>query len=340
MPRELLIAGEGRLEWREFDEPRPGPGQVKVRVEHAAAKHGTEMAFYKGYFGGHGVYDDDYRLFQTGQVADPYPFGAGNMAVGVVEEVGEEVTRLSEGERVFNYSNFRDVAVWPDTVRRLPEGLSWKAAVCLDPADFALGAVRDGHVRVGDAVAVVGLGAIGQFAVQFAVAAGAYPVIGLDLYEMRRQVAAECGAHLVLDPREGDPARRIKEETGKRGADVCIDFSGSDAGLQTALRAVAYGGTVVAGSFPSPGAAALDLGAEPHLNRPTLVFSRACSEPNPDHPNWDEERLTDVCWRMLRDGDLRGEPVVRPVVPFDDLPEEYPKIATAPETNLKLGAEI
>lgn len=340
MPRECIITKPGQVELREYPEPEAGPHQVKVRIEYGAAKHGTEMAFYKGYAYERGHYDSEYQLCRTEPKPVPHPFGAGNMAVGLVEAVGPEVTRLKEGDRVFNYSSFREVAVWPDTVRLLPDGVNWKAAVCLDPADFALGAVRDGHVRIGDAVAVFGLGAIGQFVVQFARLSGARPVFGVDLHELRRKVAAQYGADLVLDPQEEDVALRIKEETGKRGADVCIDFTGSDAGLHSAVRAVAYGGTVVAGSFARPGAPALDLGAEAHMNRPTMIFSRACSEPNPDHPRWDEPRLLDCCWRMLREGVLQAEDIVQPVVPFDDILTEYPKIDSAPETNLKLGIEF
>jgi threonine dehydrogenase-like Zn-dependent dehydrogenase len=341
MPRECLIVAPHKLELRECPEPEPAPDQVKVRMEHGAAKHGTEMALYKGYFSDHGDWDPEYQLHRQPAQGDPYPFGAGNTCVGVVEQVGDEVDGIKEGDRVFRFSHFREVACWPaDGVRVLPEGVSWKAATCIDPADFAMGAVRDGHVRIGDAVAVIGLGAIGQFAVQLAKMAGAYPVIGADLYELRRRVAADCGADVVLDPRTEDVGLRIKEQTGKRGADVCIDFSGSDRGLHAAIRGVAYGGTVVAGSFPSPGCPDLDLGAEAHLNRPTIVFSRACSEPNPDHPRWDERRIVENCWWLLKEGRLECEQIVQPVVPFDEVLAHYPKIESAPETNLKLGVEF
>ncbi len=60
-----------------------------------------------------------------------------------------------------------------DGVRTLPEGLSWKAAVCLDPADFALGAARDGHVRI--AVAVFGMGASGLVKLTVTLPASAAP---------------------------------------------------------------------------------------------------------------------------------------------------------------------
>ena len=55
--------------------------------------------------------------------------------------------------------------------------------------------------------------------------------------------------------------------------DVAIDYSGAPQALQAALRGVAYGGTVVAGAFPPPHQAGLDLGAEAPLNLPSIVFT-------------------------------------------------------------------
>jgi threonine dehydrogenase-like Zn-dependent dehydrogenase len=262
------------------------------------------------------------------------------MCVGEVIEVGSGVTRLKPGDHVFNFGSFREEHVWPETVRFMPEGVPWQAAVCLDPADFALGAVRDGQVRIGDAVAVFGMGAIGLLVIQFAKLAGAYPVIAVEPIALRQEAALACGADLVLDPTACDAGLEIKKATDKRGADVCIEYSGNHRALQAALRGVAYLGTVVAGAFPGAYPAGLDFGAEAHMNRPKIVFSRACSEPNPDYPNWDENRLFGVCWRLLWSGALKTEPIVQPVVDFKDLTREYPKIATNPEENIKLGVRF
>jgi len=87
---------------------------------------------------------------------------------------------------------------------------------------------------------------------------------------------------------------------------------------------------VVAGAFPPPYEAGLDLGAEAHINRPNIIFSRACSEPNRDHPRWDEERLFENCKRLFREGKLTGKPIVTPIVPFEEMVTEYPKIVTDP----------
>jgi threonine dehydrogenase-like Zn-dependent dehydrogenase len=251
-------------------------GEIRVRSRFGAAKHGTEMALYKGYADPRGRYDADYQLFRSGQPGVRYPVSLGNMAVGEVTEVGPDVTDFTPGEQVFNFGGFKEEHIWmASNVRKLGDA-PWQAAVCLDPADFALGAVRDGHVRIGDAVAVFGMGAIGLLVVQLARLAGAYPVIAVDPISLRREVALETGADLALDPTQCDAGLEIKAATARRGADVVIEYSGHYLALQAALRGVAYGGTVVAGAFPGAYPAGLDLGAEAHMNRPKIIFSRAC----------------------------------------------------------------
>jgi len=343
MARELKHVGPNRVEIADYEPAPPGPGQVQVKAEFAAAKHGTEMAFFKGYGRARGRYDAELRIFEKPQ-EEPKGFSPGflgNMFVGTVSEVGPQVTGLAVGDRVCGYGGFREVhTVDAAGLRKLDDGVSWKSAVCLDPADFAMSAVRDGHVRVGDAVAVFGMGAIGLMAVQIAKLAGAYPVIAVEPLANRRAAAEACGADLVLDPTACDAGREIKLATDKRGADVAIEYSGNVQAMQAAIRCLAWAGTVVAGAFPPPYPAGLDLGAEAHLNLPSIVFSRACSEPGRDYPRWDEKRIYDVCWRLIIEGRLTGEPVVAPVVPFEQLPEAYLEIATAPQNNIKLGCEL
>ncbi|MBM3280670.1 MAG: zinc-binding alcohol dehydrogenase [Candidatus Handelsmanbacteria bacterium] len=340
MPRELIAPARQQVAFREYEAPPLQPGQVRVKSLFGAAKHGTEMAMYKGYASPRGGYDSEYRVFIPQREMISYPVLLGNMCVGEVVELGPRVSRLKAGDRVFSFGPLRQEHVWAETARVLPQEVPWQSAVCLDPADFALGAVRDGHVRLGDAVAVFGMGAIGLIAMQLAKLAGAYPVIAVDPLHLRRQTAQSCGADLVLDPSSCDAGLEIKKATAKRGADVCIEYSGHHLALQAALRGVAYHGTVVAGAWPGAYPAGLDLGAEAHFNRPRIVFSRACSEPNPDHPNWNEGRLFEVAWRLLCEGRLHCEAVVQPVVPFADLLAEYPKIATHPGENIKLGVRF
>ncbi len=339
MPKELVGVAPGRLQWREYEDGPVGAGDVRVAAEHAVAKHGTEMSFFKGYANPRGSYDRDLGLF-TGEGRADAGYGVGNMFSGSVVEAGTAVTDLSAGDRVFAYGTFRESHVLPaDRCYRLEAGVNWKSALCLDPAVFAMGAVRDGSVRLGDRVAVFGLGAIGLIVVQMARLAGASEVLAVDPIALRRDVASRTGATRTLDPSACDAGRQIKLATGGAGVDVAIEYSGSLPGLQQAFRAVAFGGTVVCGAYPGPYPAGLDLGAEAHFNRPNVVFSRACSDPSRDHPRWDEQRLYRACLRLIDDHRLDGDGVVQPVVRFAHLAEEYPKIADSPETLVKLGVD-
>jgi len=361
MPRQLMMVEPGKLAIGDYEPPELEAGQLRVKAEQASAKHGTEMAGFKNYGEHRGRFDRELGCYIRPDKTDddvaaadasdappppPPPFKprgvGGNMFVGTVTEMGSEVTGYAEGDRVLGYGGFREL----QTVRpgakfwKVPAGLDWRSAVCIDPADFAMAAVRDGGVRVGDAVAVFGMGAIGLMCVQLCRLSGAHPVIAVDPLAIRRTAAAGCGADLVLDPASDDAALEIRRATGKRGADVVIEYSGNVRAMQESIRACAYGGNVVAGAFPPPYPEGLDLGAEAHLNIPNIIFSRACSEPNREHPRWDERRIYETCWRMICDGLLTGVPVVKPVVPFEELPAEYMKVATDPASNVKLGCEF
>ncbi|CAN5856561.1 zinc-binding alcohol dehydrogenase [soil metagenome] len=341
MLRELIAPAKDQVAYQSYERRVLQAHQVRVRSLYGAAKHGTEMALYRGYAAARGGYDPEYQVFMPERQGIKYPVRLGNICVGEVIEIAPDVTTVQNGDMVFNYGSFREEHVWNEkNARKLPDGVPWQAAVCLDPAEFALDAVRNGHIRIGDAVAVFGMGSIGLIALQMAKLAGAYPVIAIDPLPLRRAVAITCGADLVLDPNHCDAGLEIKKATEKRGADVCIEYSGHYLGLQAALRGVAYNGTVVAGAWPGAYPTGLDFGAEAHMNRPKIIFSRACSEPNPDYPNWNEDRLFTTAWRFLTNGAIQTEPIVQPVVDFDDLLEEYPKIATQPEKNIKLGVRF
>ena len=95
----------------------------------------------------------------------------------------------------------------------------------------------------------------------------------------------------------------------------------------------------MAAAYPAPYDAGLDLGAEAHFNRPNLIFSRACSEPNRDHPRWDNRRIQNTCYDLLVDGRISGDGIVSPVVGFDELLDEYPNIERDPNMYVKLGVE-
>jgi threonine dehydrogenase-like Zn-dependent dehydrogenase len=297
-----------------------------------------------------------------------FPRSLGNMAVGVVKEVGSGASRFQVGDRVFGHWPIREThTADEELVDLMPAGLSDEAAVCLDPAVMAF-PVRDARIGLGDRVAIFGMGAIGVLAVQLARLAGAELVVAVDPLAERRNLALTHGADAVVDPMNvnGDVGLAIRELAQSRpapsprptrpsgepivggyreqltqfnelGVDVAVEVSGSSRALHDAIRCTRFGGTICVLSFYGRDAAGVRLGEEFHINRLTLVSARAQSLPLRDAPGWDLRRIVETSLAWLSSGRLRVDGIVTPVVSFEDAVEAYRAIDEHPEQSIKLG---
>ena len=350
-----------------YDDAPLGPRQIRIRTAFASPKHGTELVGYRNEPSANRPYDPVLGAVVPrpgGDAVHGFPRGLGNMATGIVSEIGGDVSRFTVGDRVFGHFPIRETQTAEETdADPMPDGLSDEAAVCLDPAVMAY-AIRDGGIKLGDTVAVFGLGAIGLMALQLARLAGASRVIALDPIERRRAVALALGADIALDPTADDgdaglavrrlsapatfrteaPRRRLVggyHETPTQfndlGVDVAIETSGNTYALNQAIRATRFGGTVCLVSFYGREALGVHLGDEFHVNRLQMISVRAESLPMRDAPRWDLERMVDVSLDWLATGRLRTEGIITPIVSFEDSAEAYREIDEHPERSIKLG---
>ena len=323
MPKELVAIAPREPVLREYEDGPIPNDSVRVQIEFGAPKRGTEMIMYYGLRGAR------------------FPRGLGNICVGKIIEVGDSVEICKIGEQVAGYGNLKETHTWrANSVLKMSEQMTWKQAVCYDPAHFALSAIRDGHVRAGDRVAVFGLGAIGLVTQQFAKEAGADFIACVDPIERRRAVAEKTGADLVIDPTDCNIGEVLKEATGGLGLDVAIETSANYNALDDAIRSVAFEGTVAVAGWAKECKGGLDLGAVAHFNIPNLIFTRANSDPNRDHPRWNFERIRNTCWKWLSEGRFDCEDIVDPVVPFEDSVEAYIEMDNHPERSVKLGVSF
>lgn len=351
MVRQLVAVEPHKAEIRDYEDRPIQANEVKVQVEFASPKHGSELAGFRGE-SPHmdDYYDEEWRTFLKRSDAEEkgVEFGKwnlGNQWVGIITEVGSAVKDYELGDRVCGYGGIRETHIVNaiDNYRlfKMPEGMSWKNAVCFDPAQFALGGIRDSHLRAGDRVAVIGLGAIGQLAAQMAKLAGASYVAVIDPIEKRRLVALRAGADEAFDPLNEDVGLKLKQVTNKLGVDVIIETSANEQALQQALRGLAYGGTIAYVGWARSFRGGLDLGREAHFNNAKIVFSRACSEPNPDYPRWSWRRIEETCWKWLSEGKLDCEGIISPVVPFQECDKGYELyVDRYPDQSVKLGVEF
>jgi (R,R)-butanediol dehydrogenase / meso-butanediol dehydrogenase / diacetyl reductase len=129
--------------------------------------------------------------------------------------------------------------------RRVPEGLRDDAAAMAQPLAVALHAVRRSAVEAGQSCVVIGVGGIGALIVAGARAAGARPLIAVDVDDDRLATARHLGADNALDVRDADLLSAILEVTGGEGADVVIEASGTPHAPAAAFAAARRGGRVV-----------------------------------------------------------------------------------------------
>jgi threonine dehydrogenase-like Zn-dependent dehydrogenase len=175
--------------------------------------------------------------------------------------------------------------------------------------------------------------------VQLCRLAGAALVAAVDPLPLRREVASRLGAHLTLDPREGDVGAELRRRTDKLGVDVALEVSGSPAALHQAVRATKYMGTVgVIATYPG-GAPDLHLGQEFHRNATHLVSCRTASAPFRDF-GWGPDRTQRLAEELLRTGQLRTDGIVQPIVPFEESADAYREIDEHPERSVKLGVRF
>lgn len=346
-----LIATKPRVaELVEVEEQAIQNNEVKINVQFASPKHGTEVIDFRGISPFmEEEFNEEWRMFMPRENKEQKgivfgEFALGNMVVGEIVEVGSDVTDYTVGERVCTYGPIAETVIANGVnnhrLLKMSKDSSWKNAVCYDPAQFALSGVRDANVRAGDCVVVSGLGAIGQIAVQLAKKAGASIVIAVDPLEKRREIAKKYGADFCLDPTTCDVGLEVKKLTNKVGADSFIETSGHVSAVQFALRGIGYGGTIAYLAFAKEFPPGLNFGREAHFNNAKIVFSRAASEPNPEYPRWDRKRIEAVCWELLMSGYINCEEIINPVVSFTDSAEAYCKfVDQEPHLSIKLGVE-
>lgn len=319
------------------------PDEVRIQTEYGSPKHGTELTdlteapFSKVY------YDTNQHIFKTRDTPIKEKIaGLGNMWVGTIIEKGENVKNLAIGERVAGYGVLAEYHQVPqERVFPMPSSMSWQTAVCLDPLQFAMGGVRDAHIRIGDRVLISGLGAIGMLAAKVARLAGASLVAVSDPVSIRREIAIKAGADLAFDPMKDDYGLILRDYTDGRGLDAVVETSASYSALQQGLRALAYGGILASVGWFKERQVVLHLGQEGHFNQQKIVFSRACSDPNNDHPRWSFARIKQEAWGILSKGLISGEDIVTPIVPFAKAAEAYRDLVMGhADFCIKLGVDF
>ncbi|MDR1731144.1 MAG: galactitol-1-phosphate 5-dehydrogenase [Synergistaceae bacterium] len=260
--KALVLTEYYKLEYKEVPTPRPGPGEVLLRVK-ACAICGSDVHGYDG---------------QSGRRIPPVVMG--HEASGVIEETGPEVKAWRKGDRVtfdstvycgschycrkgqinlcenrmvlgVSCGDYRrdgamaEYVVLPERILyRLPDGVSFEQAAMVEPLSIAVHATAVSPLKLGDRAVVLGAGTIGLMLTQTLATAGASQIIVCDLDPGKLELARKLGATHTLTSDSGT-AGAIQDITGAQGADIAFEAVGIPATFSLAVNCVHRGGAVV-----------------------------------------------------------------------------------------------
>jgi L-iditol 2-dehydrogenase len=128
---------------------------------------------------------------------------------------------------------------------KMPDNVSFAAGAAIEPAAVTLHGMMKVGIAVGDAVAVLGCGAIGLFAIQLAKIMGATKVIAVDIAQDKLDLAKQIGADICIDALKEDVVQRIMELTAGRGVNAAIETAGTNITQEQCLRIARKQGRVL-----------------------------------------------------------------------------------------------
>lgn len=305
--------GVAKLQQREL--AAPTGDQVLVKNEYTVVSGGTERAYLLG-------------MPNTRQV---FPTGIGYCGVGHVLEVGELVSGLSAGDRVLVYhgahaqyslvSQSRLTKITDNTIDSLD-------AVFTIIASMGLGGVRKLELELGESAMVMGLGLLGIFSVQFCALSGANPVIAADLNPERRKLALTLGADYALDPSAENFVETVKDLTGGKGVNACVEVTGASIAMQQALQCASRQGRISLLGCTRVSNNSVDYYAQVHKPGVKLIGAHNMVRPQVDsYPHcWTHHDDCRAILGLISAGKLKVSPIRSRVVSAEAAPEIYKQL--------------
>jgi L-iditol 2-dehydrogenase len=265
--RAFVQTGEDEAEIRTVERPEPGPREVRIDVQ-AAGLCGSDV---------HALHVLDGFEFV------PIPRIMGHEYAGVIDAVGEAVSRFAPGDRVveepihdcgvcFQCDNGQPNACRDTTitgmhtdgaftgattvgerhVHRVPDGVPIEHAAVAEPLSVAVRAVAErSTIEPGSTVLVEGPGPIGVFTALVADASGASVLVsGLGSDATHRLPLLESCGIATVNTDDEDLGARVEAFTDGVGCDVVVDATGHESGVEIATEHVRKGGQIVVVGMP------------------------------------------------------------------------------------------
>jgi predicted dehydrogenase len=269
----------------------------------------------------------------------------GYSSAGEVVELGAGATGFEIGDQVAcaggGHANHAEIVSIPTNLcAKVPAGVSLEAASLTTVASIALHGIRLADARLGDRVAVVGAGLVGQLAVRL-LHAGGSEVVAVDIDPARVERARAAGAAHAFHA-DDETKRRVLDATNGVGVDAVVVTAAapSNEPLLTAAAITRDRGTIVL-----VGAVPIDFPRAPLYEKELLFrvsrsygpgrYDREYEERGLDYPigyvRWTEKRNMEAILALQASGRLHLDDLIDEVIPVEEAGRAYELLVAAPE---------
>ena len=263
-PNEPLVVSES-------DAPKPQGNQVLVKVKSVGVCHSDLHLWEGGYDLGDG------QFMKVTDRGVKYPVTPGHEIVGMIEEIGEDVSGVSKGDEVlvfpwigcgecpackvgnenlcdapksmgvFQDGGYSDYALIPDSkyLAKL-NGVDPDSATSLACSGLtAYTAIKKSNQNSPEFIVIIGAGGLGLMGVQIAKAITDAKIICVDLDDKKLETAKEMGAHYILNSKDSETSQKILSICNDKGADSVVDFVNAPPTAKLALSVLRKRGNLV-----------------------------------------------------------------------------------------------
>jgi len=216
------------------------------------------------------------------------------------------INRFKKGQQVLGgFGEY--IAVKSRQIFTIPDSLTYEEAAFSEPVACCVHSLKRVDLKLAEDLLIIGAGPMGQMHLQVGLAMGARVFVS-DPDADRCRLAVETGAYMALNPEKDNIKEIIRENTGGRGADVCIITSPSHKALQTGIETVSQTGRVnIYTSYLDAPALPIDANTV-HRSEKLITGSEGRTE---------YDFLTAV--RLLSFGIINVKPLISMKVPIKDI---------------------
>ena len=310
---ELIEIGKSKVTEEELDVRNLNSNEAIIKAEYSMISAGTELS----------------RAFAI-KKGFKYPVRPGYCMVGTVLDKGSSLD-LQVGDKVFCGANHASICRFANSgktqggsIFKLPDGIDLKEATAINLGLIALQGVNLSEVKLGDTVAIFGLGNIGIIAGLMYQKLGCR-VIGLDPMENRCKLAKDMGIKITSNSTNQEEI--INELTNNKGADICVDVTGASPAIVTAINcAKKYGQVVLLGS-PRQG---YECDITPTLNRIHMknlkvigAFNETCPVENVEGKDDSVHKNMNIVCELIMNKDIDISKLITRVIDPKDCEKAY-----------------